>query len=87
MCFLLNLAHAVPALSNANAAPAKAVAVVMASLAMAVLAYVACVVPVSAIEVSVFVAKAVCAGQPRLMAARAARDEGQKGTRQPVSTQ
>ena len=53
--------------------------VVIASLAMTVLAYVACAAPVSVIGVSVFVAKAVCAGQPRLMAARAARDGGHKG--------
>ena len=38
VCFVLNLAHTVPALFNANAAEAKAVAVAMASLAMAVLA-------------------------------------------------
>ena len=39
VCFVLNLAHTVPALSNATVAAAKAVAVIMASLAMAVLAY------------------------------------------------
>ena len=42
----MNLAHDVPALSNANAVAAKTVAVVMTSLAMAVLAYVACVVTI-----------------------------------------
>ena len=75
--FVLNLAHAaVPALSNANAAAAKALAVVTDSVAMAVLAYVACAVPVSAIGVLVFVVKAVCAGRPSLIALRTARDGG-----------
>ena len=71
-----------PVLSNANTAVTKAVAVVIASLAMAALAYVyvACAVPVSVIGVSVFVTKAVCAGQLCLMAARAARDRGYEGT-------
>ena len=88
VCFVLNLAHTVPALYNANTAAAKAVAVVMASLTMAALAYVYvdCAVPVSVIGVSVFVAKDVCAGQLRLTTARAARDGGHKGTRQPGST-
>ena len=86
MCFVLNLDHAVLVLSNANPAAVKAVAVVMISLAISVIAYVACAVPVFAIKVSVFMANAVCAIQSCLTAASAARDGGHKGPRHPMST-
>ena len=82
-CFVLNLARTVPALlSNTNTVAAKDVAVVLASLTMAVVAYVyvTCAVPVSVIGVSLFVAKAVCAGQPCLTASRASRDRRHEGT-------
>ena len=80
MCFVLNLSHAVPSLSNANADAAAA------SKTVAVVTYVACAVPVSAIGVLVFVAKAVYAGQPCLATARTAKDGGHEGTGQSLST-